>query len=170
MGEPHHGLAGGDHLTGLGQGLHDHAVAVGEENRIVRLVRGDLGLRFGGAELGLGRQRRRLHLVVAGGRDRAAGDKVAVARLVSRGLGGPCAGRGDGVCLCGQRKSEVRAIDPHQGLAAPHGLAGVDQALDHLARRPKPEVALDAGGDDAGKGHLGQLLLRDRGDLDGRGF
>jgi hypothetical protein len=51
--QPHDRLAGIDHLAGFGQRFHHHAIAIGHQHRVAAGIAGDVGLGFGGAELGL---------------------------------------------------------------------------------------------------------------------
>jgi len=49
---------------------------------------------------------------------------------------------GYGSVLRRDSEREVGAVDPHEGLSAPHEVAGVDHALDYFAGDSKAEIAL----------------------------
>ena len=145
MGEVDDDLPGRDHLARLDQRVHHRAIAIGEQNRIILLVPGDLLLRRCRVHQGLGAVGGSLGLVVGRLRDGARHRETPIALLVSIGLDplGPCrsdiAGLGDkGVGIVGR-------IDPHERLAFPDHLARIDQTLDDLTLDAKAEAALDAG-------------------------
>ncbi len=72
MGEPHHRLADGDDLTGLGQRRGDHAVGVGLEVGIAELVAREVERAPGALEAPFGFVLRRLLAVEVGDRRVAA--------------------------------------------------------------------------------------------------
>ncbi|GFM65273.1 hypothetical protein PSCICJ_13910 [Pseudomonas cichorii] len=54
--------------------------------------------------------------------------------------------------LCLGLQAEVYRVDTHQRLTLPDALAGIDQALKHLARDTKTQIALNPRRNGAGKG------------------
>ena len=151
MRDAHDGLAGADHLARLRERVDDDAVRVRHEQRIAGRVARDVVLRLGRAQLRCRRVRGGLQLLVRGGRHGACRDEVAVAGLVVGRLARAGAGGRDGLGLRTRLQAEVDGIDAHQGLPPADGLADVDEALHHLARHAKAQVALDPGADDAGE-------------------
>ena len=155
MRQLHHGLPGGDDLAGLGQGLDDGPVRVGEQQGVRDLVARHLGLGFGRRQLRIGTVEGRLDLVVflLGRPARLA--QLAVPGLVGRRLDREGAGGGDRFLPGREGELEIRRVEAHERLAGADGLPGVDQPLDHLARDAEAEIALDPGGDDARERPLG---------------
>lgn len=148
-------LPGADDLARLRQGLHHHAVRVGEQDRVAGFVARNVGPGLGRIELRPCRLRGRPDIVVGRGRNRALGDEGAVSRLVLRGLARARRGGGNGLLVGARGEPQVRGIDAHERLAALDGLPGIDQALQDLAGNAKSQVALHPRGNNAGERTLG---------------
>ena len=137
-------MAGGDDLPWLGQGLHHGPVGVSEQPRVSSLVSRDIGLRFSGRQLRFRAVGGRLGLIISLPRDPTVGRKLAIPRFVGPCLGSQRARRRDRVFLGGQREVEILRVEAHERLAGVNLLADIDEALDHLARNAKAEIALYA--------------------------
>ena len=148
-------LTGTDDLARLRQGLHHHAVRVGEQDRVAGFVAGNVGLGLGRIELRPCRLGGRLDLVVGRGRYRTRRDEVAVSRLVLRGLARARRGGGNGLVVGARGEPQVGGVDAHERLAALDGLPGIDQALQDLAGNAETQVALHPRRNDAGERTLG---------------
>ncbi len=148
-------LTGTDDLARLRQGVHHHAVRVGEQDRIAGFVARNVRLRLGRLELRLGRLGGGLDLVVGRGRHGTGRDEIAIACLVLRGLARAGRGGGHGLVMGAGGEPQVGGVDAHQRLAALDGLPGIDLALQDLAGNTKTQVALHPRRDDAGEGTLG---------------
>jgi hypothetical protein len=81
--------------------------------------------------------------------------ELAIARLVSFRLNGQGARRRDRVFLGAEREIEILLVEAHERLAGLDILPNVNEALDHLARNAKAEIALDARRNDARECPLG---------------
>ena len=154
MGHTHDDLTRSNDLPRLCQGFDHHAVRIGQQDRIARLVAGNGRLGLGCIELGSCRLGVRLNLLVGRFRNRTRGDEGLVSRFLLRGLAHACLGGGNSLFLCLQRERQILGIDTHERLAAPDVLAGIDQAFQNLPGDSEPQVALHAGRDDAGEGTL----------------
>ena len=148
-------LTGSDDLARLRQGLHHHAVRVGEQDRVAGFVAGNVGLGLGRIELRSRRLGGSLDLVVGRCRYKARGDEVAVSRLVLRGLARTRRGGGNGLLVRTRGELQVRGIDAHERLAALDRLPGIDQAFQDLPGNAEPQVALHPRRNDAGERTLG---------------
>ncbi len=154
MGHAHDDLAGSNDLSRLRQGFDHHAVRIGQQDRIARLVAGNGRLGLGCIELGPCRLGVRLNLLVGRFRNRTCGDEGLVSRFLLRGLAHARLGGGNSLLLCLQREPQVLGIDTYERLAAPDVLAGIDRAFQNLSGNSEPEIALHAGRDDPGEGTL----------------
>ena len=143
MGQLHDRLASCHHLPGFGQGLDDSAIGVCEQQRISGFVSRDIGLGRRGRQLRGRRVEGGLGLLVSLPTRPAGGGELAIAHLVTPSLDGRGARCRDGVFLGGQREVEILRIEAHERLAGVNLLADIDEALDHLARNAKTEIALD---------------------------
>jgi hypothetical protein len=119
------------------------------------LVSRDVGLRLRGRQLRGPAVESGLGLLVSLPRHPADGVELPAGCLVGFCLDGYGARCCDGVFFGGKRKIEILLIEAYERLAGADVLPGIDEALDHLARHAKSEIALDARGDDARKSPLG---------------
>ena len=143
MGQLHHGLSGSDDLPGLGQGVDDGPIRVSEQRANIRP-------RFAPPRPGL--QPPQLRFRAVGGRldliislpETNPSGKLAIPRFVGPCLGSQCARRRDRVFLWRSARGRDPRVEAHERLAGADLLPDIDEALDHLARNAKAEIALHA--------------------------
>ncbi len=95
MGQAYHSLPSADDLAGLGQRFHDDTIVIRFQLRMAACITGNVGLGFRRIELGFGRIRCRLDLVVSRCGNCARAAQVAVAGFILRRLLRPCLCSGD---------------------------------------------------------------------------
>lgn len=149
MGQAHNSLPRVDDLAGLGQRFHDHAVAIGKELCVAAGVTRNISLRFRRAQLGFGRVRRSLGLVIGRGGNCARSAQIAVAGFVFRRLLRACPRGAHGFLLCVRGELQIDRVDAHKRLPALDGLPRIHQPFQHLAGHAEPEVTLHPGSNDA---------------------
>ncbi len=91
-------------------------------------------------------------MIVSGYRNRASAAQGAVAGLIIAGLLRSRSRSSDGFALRMGSELEVDGIEAQQHLTTLDRLAGIHQPLQHLARHPKAQVALNTSRDDTGEG------------------
>ncbi len=148
VGQTHNSLPRVDDLAGLGQRFHDYAVAISDQLCVAAGVARNIGLRFRRAQLGFGRVRRSLRLVIGRGGNCARSAQIAVAGFVLRRLlrTRSRGAHGFSLCMCGEL--QIDRVDAHERLPALDGLPRIDKAFQHLAGHTEAEVALHPGSDD----------------------
>jgi hypothetical protein len=100
MGHAHDDLARSNDLPRLRKSFDHHAVRIGQQDCIARLVTGNVGLGLGRIELRACRLGIRLGLVVGRSRNRTRGDQVAVSRFLLRSLARARLGGGNSLLVC----------------------------------------------------------------------
>jgi len=147
----YHRLPRSHHLTWFRESLHHGSVCVGDQERVVSFVPGNLCLRLNCSELCLRSIGGRFDLVVRRCGYRACADQSAISRLISCRLLRLCLRSLYILSLRGDDVRVVGDVDAHERLAGADHLSGIYKAFRYLARNSEAQVALHTGGDDAGE-------------------